>query len=629
MRSRGFSIVGLTHLGVEVAVAAPWAATILGILLAASRPATGEIQELDLLAPSDGLLTRDTATNLEWLDLTATTNTSWAEIDSDAGGWLSLGFRRATGPEVCELFRNMGFVSEPCPVRYPGLSTPLRFPASGELVELHLARLGVTWSPASTMVTESYAIGWFDDGTLSPFVHGQATVHRQVFSNVAIDRARADVWTSVFVPGFDPNFKVSTTGHFLVRPGPTACNDGEDNDGDGRIDAGGDPGCEGAFDGSETSPEFGCDDGIDNDGDGGTDAAGDPGCSRPDEPFEDSEDPAAQHVLILHSGGPAPIEPLLATGRFRSVEEFRIDQLAAAPEPRIAFDYDAILCYTVSAPRDPEVLGDFLADFVDSGGRLLLTTFAFSPPWSVRGRITDPGYSPFVDVGVNGPVSGALFPTRPRHPVFDGVDPEAVVFGSNANYAHPALDAEATLLATDGAGTAMLALNAPGTVRALNVAPLVAPSNQVPFYALVANLLLPIPVVQTARIEVAPFGRYTRIVTGSKRPFFVAWFGSEALPVSGIDAASIAFGPGAAAPLSSFGLTPEPRSRDLDEDGYGDLVFAFRSVDAGLVVGEQEACLAGEVDGVGFEGCALVEGVSGPGARSVGPSSPSAPALAP
>jgi sugar lactone lactonase YvrE len=62
------------------------------------------------------------------------------------------------------------------------------------------------------------------------------------------------------------------------------CSDGIDNDGDGRIDAGSDPGCGDAGDVSERDPLLPCDDGIDNDLDGFTDyvdLAGDGGISDP------------------------------------------------------------------------------------------------------------------------------------------------------------------------------------------------------------------------------------------------------------------------------------------------------------------------------------------------------------
>ena len=79
----------------------------------------------------------------------------------------------------------------------------------------------------------------------------------------------------------------------LTDPSELAeCDDGIDNDGDGRVD-GTDPGCQGRTDNGETADTdrpgrptgLACDDGIDNDGDGRADfrvdGSGDPGCSDP------------------------------------------------------------------------------------------------------------------------------------------------------------------------------------------------------------------------------------------------------------------------------------------------------------------------------------------------------------
>ncbi len=72
------------------------------------------------------------------------------------------------------------------------------------------------------------------------------------------------------------------------------CQDGYDNDGDGRADHDGgnlglgfdDPGCDGASDESEYSLALACDDGIDNDGDGLADHPDDPGCKGLNDPSE-------------------------------------------------------------------------------------------------------------------------------------------------------------------------------------------------------------------------------------------------------------------------------------------------------------------------------------------------------
>ena len=76
--------------------------------------------------------------------------------------------------------------------------------------------------------------------------------------------------------------------HDATLPGSVACDDGLDNDGDGRFDATvddfGDPGCESPLDPDERSlPGSGndCDDGVDNDGDGHIDFPADPDCASP------------------------------------------------------------------------------------------------------------------------------------------------------------------------------------------------------------------------------------------------------------------------------------------------------------------------------------------------------------
>jgi len=65
------------------------------------------------------------------------------------------------------------------------------------------------------------------------------------------------------------------------------CDDGADNDGDGRVDSA-DPGCSDAGDTSEQDPALPCDDGVDNDADGSTDLA-DTECTDPSDPTEDPE----------------------------------------------------------------------------------------------------------------------------------------------------------------------------------------------------------------------------------------------------------------------------------------------------------------------------------------------------
>jgi Tol biopolymer transport system component len=69
---------------------------------------------------------------------------------------------------------------------------------------------------------------------------------------------------------------------------PPACSDGRDNDGDGLIDFPSDRGCYFFVDNDEEDPKPQCNDRADNDGDGKVDHENDPGCSSKE---DDSESP--------------------------------------------------------------------------------------------------------------------------------------------------------------------------------------------------------------------------------------------------------------------------------------------------------------------------------------------------
>jgi len=117
------------------------------------------------------------------------------------------------------------------------------------------------------------------------------------------------------------------TIHLDRSPCVTECNDGIDNDGDGKIDFPADTGCSSAADLSER-PQ--CSDGIDNDGDGKIDFPADPGCV---DASSDSEDPACNNGrdddgdgLLDFDGGSAGAADAFCTSATRSAE-------AQAPAP--------------------------------------------------------------------------------------------------------------------------------------------------------------------------------------------------------------------------------------------------------------------------------------------------------
>lgn len=91
-----------------------------------------------------------------------------------------------------------------------------------------------------------------------------------------------------------------------------ACEDGLDNDRDGKIDFPDDSGCESADDGDETNlPQ--CNDGIDNDGDGAADFPEDKGCETLADNTEDTQcdDPNPGEIVSLHGCGTGDVVTLI------------------------------------------------------------------------------------------------------------------------------------------------------------------------------------------------------------------------------------------------------------------------------------------------------------------------------
>jgi hypothetical protein len=104
------------------------------------------------------------------------------------------------------------------------------------------------------------------------------------------------------------------------------CADGQDGDGDGRVDFPADPGCASAADASERAAALACDDGLDGDGDGLVDVPADPGCF---EPSSLREDPQCDDGLdndadgaVDWDGGPqgAAVDPQCAGTPFKNRE---------------------------------------------------------------------------------------------------------------------------------------------------------------------------------------------------------------------------------------------------------------------------------------------------------------------
>lgn len=80
----------------------------------------------------------------------------------------------------------------------------------------------------------------------------------------------------------------------------------------------------------------------------------------------------------------------------------------------------------------------------------------------------------------------------------------------------------------------------------------------------------------------------------------VAILGSDTLDVTDADLTTLKFGPAGAAPAHAEG----GHVQDVDGDGHPDLLSHYPTHDTGIVSGDSEACVTGELlDGTLIEGC--------------------------
>jgi protocatechuate 3,4-dioxygenase beta subunit len=191
-------------------------------------------------------------------------------------------------------------------------------------------------------------------------------------------------------------------------------------------------------------------------------------------------------VLIVAADSSPPTTQLTATGLFSRVDFF--NATSATPTLAALAAYPVVLVYTNFTPANATALGNVLADYVDGGGAVVLTTYSFSTPWSVQGRITT--YSPLTNVGQNGNVGAPLTAVVPGDAMFTGINLGAVTYFRNSNFSRPGLAADGVLLATDPSGIRMIARSATRRVVALNLFPGTGVSgNNAECYRLIANAL--------------------------------------------------------------------------------------------------------------------------------------------
>lgn len=176
---------------------------------------------------------------------------------------------------------------------------------------------------------------------------------------------------------------------------------------------------------------------------------------------EVSADGGASSVLIVGNKNQGPLRAgLLAEGIPTVDSRENIGQTV----PNLAFllNYDAVIFYTdcCLALDDRISNGDILADYVDEGGSVIMTTFAWescgaSPTCKeIGGRIQEPGYSPFEVVSNDSFGTADLGEYDEAHPIMDGITSISSLYRDTV-----ALDSGAILVASWDDGRPFVAHN--------------------------------------------------------------------------------------------------------------------------------------------------------------------------
>ncbi len=140
-------------------------------------------------------------------------------------------------------------------------------------------------------------------------------------------------------------------------------------------------------------------------------------------------------VLLLHSlvGGTTPDAALLnlATSYPNDIALLDVHDVSST-NPTLAelSSYDVVILATNHPLVDGAALGDMLADYVDMGGKVIVTLCSWIPSWAIGGRFVSGGYGPFAVADTRYWESHSLGTHDADFPIMDGVSTLAGTFYS-------------------------------------------------------------------------------------------------------------------------------------------------------------------------------------------------------
>jgi PKD repeat protein len=134
------------------------------------------------------------------------------------------------------------------------------------------------------------------------------------------------------------------------------------------------------------------------------------------------------------------VAKLQATGQFDSVTGVLVS--SSTPSVAQMQQYDAILVYSDTSFNNNTAIGNNLADYIDGGGGVVLSTFVFysSNGLGIAGRIKTGGYLPFTQASQAQPGGLTLVKLDAGHPILAGV---GSLNGGSSSYHNSSISAKA------------------------------------------------------------------------------------------------------------------------------------------------------------------------------------------